>query len=71
MPDIVEGVGQRLGDRVFAGTERQAGNFLGTFDDSDDESSEETAQVIDLDGGPCRDRTYDQRIKSPVLYQLS
>ncbi len=22
-------------------------------------------------GGPCRDRTYDQRIKSPVLYQLS
>jgi hypothetical protein len=27
-------------------------------------------QVHDF-GGPCRDRTYDQRIKSPVLYQLS
>ncbi len=22
-------------------------------------------------GGPCRIRTYDQRIKSPLLYQLS
>ena len=22
-------------------------------------------------GRPCRDRTYDQRIKSPLLYQLS
>ncbi len=22
-------------------------------------------------GGTCRDRTYDHRIKSPVLYQLS
>jgi hypothetical protein len=24
-----------------------------------------------LDGGPCRDRTYDQLIKSQLLYQLS
>jgi hypothetical protein len=24
-----------------------------------------------LDGGPCRDRTYDQEIKSLLLYQLS
>ena len=23
------------------------------------------------DGGPCRDRTYDQEIKSLLLYQLS
>ncbi len=23
------------------------------------------------DGGPCRTRTYNQRIKSPLLYQLS
>ena len=28
-------------------------------------------QVPDLVGRPCRDRTYDQRIKSPLLYQLS
>jgi len=27
--------------------------------------------VIDLDGGPCRDRTYDRLIKSQLLYQLS
>ena len=25
----------------------------------------------DLIGGPCRDRTYDQEIKSLLLYQLS
>ena len=25
----------------------------------------------DAVGRPCRDRTYDQRIKSPLLYQLS
>ena len=24
-----------------------------------------------VDGRACRDRTYDQRIKSPLLYQLS
>jgi hypothetical protein len=28
-------------------------------------------QVLDDVGRPCRDRTYDQRIKSPLLYQLS
>jgi hypothetical protein len=28
------------------------------------------AQVIES-GGPCRDRTYDQEIKSLLLYQLS
>ena len=33
-----------------------------------------TTRVIDplgKFGGPCRIRTYDQRIKSPLLYQLS
>jgi hypothetical protein len=25
----------------------------------------------ELNGGPCRDRTYDQLIKSQLLYQLS
>jgi integrase len=29
------------------------------------------SQVLDKDGRPCRDRTCDQRIKSPLLYQLS
>jgi len=24
-----------------------------------------------FNGGPCRDRTYDLGIKSPLLYQLS
>jgi hypothetical protein len=71
MPDIVEGVGQRLGDRVFASSDQQDGNFMGTFDDSGAAPSEETAQVIVLNGGPCWVRTNDHRIKSPVLYQLS
>jgi hypothetical protein len=26
---------------------------------------------VELIGGPCRDRTYDQLIKSQLLYQLS
>ena len=26
---------------------------------------------VEIVGGPCRIRTYDQRIKSPLLYQLS
>jgi len=30
-----------------------------------------STQVFDLNGGPCRDRTYDQLIKSQLLYQLS
>ena len=29
------------------------------------------AEVFDWNGGPCRDRTYDQEIKSLLLYQLS
>ena len=28
-------------------------------------------QAVGTDGGPCRDRTYDQLIKSQLLYQLS
>jgi hypothetical protein len=27
--------------------------------------------IINGNGGPCRDRTYDQLIKSQLLYQLS
>jgi hypothetical protein len=27
--------------------------------------------IFQGDGGPCRDRTYDQLIKSQLLYQLS
>jgi hypothetical protein len=29
------------------------------------------SQVSDSVGGPCKIRTCDQRIKSPLLYQLS
>jgi hypothetical protein len=34
--------------------------------------TEESARNSEgYDGGPCRDRTYDQEIKSLLLYQLS
>ncbi len=29
------------------------------------------SQASNIYGGPCRGRTYDKRIKSPLLYQLS
>jgi hypothetical protein len=29
------------------------------------------AHPSDVSNGPCRDRTYDLGIKSPLLYQLS
>jgi hypothetical protein len=35
------------------------------------EADGEQTQVFDLNGGPCRSRTCDQRIKSPLLYRLS
>jgi integrase len=35
------------------------------------EAEEKPTQVSDFNGGPCRNRTYDQRIKSPLLYRLS
>ena len=34
-------------------------------------SEESTENSESYNGGPCRDRTYDQEIKSLLLYQLS
>jgi hypothetical protein len=33
-------------------------------------ATEKLAKFLE-NGGPCRDRTYDQLIKSQLLYQLS
>jgi hypothetical protein len=35
------------------------------------DSEESAGNSETYDGGPCRDRTYDQEIKSLLLYQLS
>jgi hypothetical protein len=35
------------------------------------EQMEKPTQLTDSNGGPCRSRTCDQRIKSPLLYRLS
>lgn len=48
--------------RGFAGS----GNKKGVFADAFFMSTE----MLEF-GGSCRDRTYDQWIKSPLLYQLS
>jgi integrase len=70
-PENFEGIATRVSDRLFADVEAvraQVGSKLVA-----DEAAEEIlgAQVIGLIGGPCRDRTYDQLIKSQLLYQLS
>ncbi len=45
-----------------------SGNNRETIDDLEREESDASDGS---DGGPCRTRTYNQRIKSPLLYQLS
>jgi hypothetical protein len=66
-PEIFEGIATRVSDRLFADVEAvraQVGSKLVA-----DEAAEEIpgAQVIELNGGPCRDRTYDQLIKRGVV----
>jgi hypothetical protein len=45
--------------------------FLGIFSDFRRRSGCYRNSLEGVDGGPCRDRTYDQLIKSQLLYQLS
>ena len=68
MPDIVEGVGQRLGDRVFGAVVSQDGNFLGTAEDSEPKPKRKRTQIFEIIGGPYRNRTYDQWIKSLLIF---
>ncbi len=42
-----------------------------TFAPNDEGSAATRVLTLVVVGGPCRIRTYDQRIKSPLLYQLS
>jgi len=51
MPDIVEGITQRLGDQVFGITESENGNFLGTSEDSESKPKHGRVQVVDNNGG--------------------
>ena len=45
--------------------------FLGLFRDFRRRFGCYRNSLEGVDGGPCRDRTYDQLIKSQLLYQLS
>ncbi len=70
-PQNFDGIATRVSDRLFADVEavRAAVGSKLVADARDAEIP--GAEVIDLNGGPCRDRTYDQLIKSQLLYQLS
>jgi len=73
-PENFDGIAARVSDRLFADVEAAraesrrraqaaAGSPLGSKLVAADENCEiRDAQVIDLNGGPCRDRTYDQLI---------
>jgi integrase len=63
-PQALEGIADTTADTLFSGDGSKV-----VAENSEPEVRE--AEVIDLNGGPCRDRTYDQLIKSQLLYQLS
>jgi integrase len=67
-PTALDGIGERIAVTLFSGD----GSKVVANEGSDSSKDEpRTAEVIDMIGGPCRDRTYDQEIKSLLLYQLS
>jgi integrase len=66
MPGGGDEVADRLGALVFARGE--SGSRMVAVDEVE---LADDAQAIVFNGGPCRNRTYDQRIKSPLLYRLS
>ena len=63
-PQALEGVADTAAATLFSG---DGSKVVAKSADS----AKREAEVIDLNGGPCRDRTYDQLIKSQLLYQLS
>jgi hypothetical protein len=67
-PTAFEGIGERVAATLFSGDSRKV--VAVTPPDGVDEVPP-GAQIIDPNGGPCRDRTYDKEIKSLLLYQLS
>jgi integrase len=67
-PTALEGIGERIAATLFSG---DGSNLVAEAPSEGDEKAPPEAQVIELGGGPCRDRTYDQEIKSLLLYQLS
>jgi hypothetical protein len=67
-PTALEGVSDRIAATLFSGD----GIKVVASERPDSSQGKPTsADIIDFNGGPCRDRTYDQEIKSLLLYQLS
>jgi len=60
----VDIAGVLFGSKMVAEGQKGSTTVLG-------DSEESAGNSEGYDGGPCRDRTYDQEIKSLLLYQLS
>jgi Phage integrase family len=68
-PTALEGIGERIAATLFSGD----GSKVVAVAPADALDGEPTdSQVIDLNGGPCRDRTYDKEIKrrAPCSFSL-
>jgi len=70
-PQNFEGIATRVSDRLFADVEAVRAQIGSKLVAEGRGGEIPDAQVIEFYGGPCRDRTYDQLIKSQLLYQLS
>jgi hypothetical protein len=68
VPTALDGIGERIAATLFSG---DGSKLVADNPSEGDDRLASNAEVIDLNGGPCRDRTYDQEIKSLLLYQLS
>ena len=60
-PTALEGIGERIGATLFSG---DGSKVVAVTRDNAPSDGPSEAQVFDLNGGPCRDRTYDKEIKS-------
>ena len=65
---LMPGGGDEVADRLGALVFRPSGSRTVAVDEVE---LADDAQAIVFNGGPCRSRTCDQRIKSPLLYRLS
>jgi Phage integrase family len=61
-PEAISGTAEKVAGVLFGTSGSISVAVSGT-------EKQEPAQVVDLDGGPCADRTRDQLVKSQLLYR--
>ena len=67
-PQALEGIGDSVSATLFSG---DGSKVVAATPFKRVEDLSEKAEVIDLNGGPCRDRTYDQLIKRELSVSAS